>query len=152
MKWQGRARSSNVDDRRGSGGMRMGGKGILGGGMGIVVLIVYLLLGGNPGDIINQSQIFNSDNQVAYQQTEEEEELAEFVSVVLADTEYVWNDIFRSNNLEYEEPTLVLYSGYVESAYTSHGTSAQRVDWFMKGYKEGDLDQWDTFSVSEEDL
>lgn len=286
MKWKGRTRSSNVENRRGSGGIGIGGKGALGGGLGIILLIVYMLLGGDPGQIINQSQILNSEKQVSYQQTAEEEELAEFVSVVLADTEYVWNDIFSNKNLEYQEPKLVLYSGYVQSACGTaesstgpfycpgdskvyidlsfykelqtffnapgdtamayvvahevghhvqnqfgimdkvqqlrarlskeeynklsvrlelqadylagvwahyaesmnileegdieealnaasavgddriqkqtqgyivpdsftHGTSAQRVNWFMKGYKEGDLDQWDTFSVSEEDL
>lgn len=115
MKWKGRDRSSNVEDRRGSGGIGIGGKGALGGGLGIIVLIIYMLLGGDPGQIINQSQVLNPENQVSYQQTAEEAELAEFVSVVLADTEYVWNDIFSCKNLEYQEPKLVLYSGYVQS-------------------------------------
>jgi predicted metalloprotease len=46
----------------------------------------------------------------------EDRELADFVSVVLADTEDTWNEIFSAENLEYPEPTLVLFSGAVESA------------------------------------
>ncbi len=123
MKWKGRTRSSNVEDRRGSGGMGMGGKGILGGGFGIIVVIIIMLLGGDPGQIINQSQITNQNNSSSYEQTAEEQEMAEFVSVVLADTEYVWEEIFSSENLEYQEPTLVLYSGYVQSACGTAGAS-----------------------------
>lgn len=123
MKWKGRTRSSNVEDRRSSGGMGMGGKGILGGGFGIIVIIIIMLLGGDPGQIINQSQIINQNNNAPYEQTAEEQEMAEFVSVVLADTEYVWEEIFSSENLDYQEPTLVLYSGYVQSACGTAGDS-----------------------------
>ena len=123
MKWKGRTRSSNVEDRRGTGGMGRGGKGILGGGLGIIVLIVYMLLGGNPGQIIEQSQLINQGTGTPYQQTAQEQELSEFVSVVLADTEYVWDEIFKSENLDYQEPTLVLYSGYVQSACGTAGSS-----------------------------
>ena len=124
MKWKGRARSSNVEDRRGSGGFGMGGKGALGGGLGILVLIAYLLFGGGDlGQILNQTQMMNQGSGGAYEQTAEEEELAEFVSVVLADTEYVWQDIFTDLNREYEEPVLVLYSGFVQSACGNAGAS-----------------------------
>jgi predicted metalloprotease len=123
MKWKGRAGSRNVEDRRGSGGFGMGGKGILGGGLGIVFIIVFMLLGGDPGQIINQSQIINQGGNAPYQQTAEEEELAEFVSVVLADTEAVWQDIFYEYGEVYQEPILVLYSGYVQSACGTAGSS-----------------------------
>ncbi len=124
MKWKGRSRSSNVEDRRGSGGFGMGGKGALGGGLGILVLIAYLLFGGGDlGQILNQTQMMNQGSGGAYEQTAEEEELAEFVSVVLADTEYVWQDIFTDLNREYEEPVLVLYSGFVQSACGNAGAS-----------------------------
>ncbi len=123
MKWQGRRQSSNVEDRRGSGGFGMGGKGFLGGGIGIIVLIIYMLLGGDPGQIIDQSQLTDQGNGTAYQETAEEKQLAEFVSVVLADTEYVWTEIFNSENLDYQEPVLVLYSGYVQSACGTAGAS-----------------------------
>lgn len=286
MQWKGRRRSSNMEDRRGTGGLGAGGAGIFGGGLGIVLLVVYLLLGGDPGAIVDQTQMVNSDNQVVYEQSAEEKELADFVSVVLADTEDVWHDIFKNEGRTYQEPKLVLFSGQVKSAcgiagaatgpfycpgdnkvyidlsfyqqmetvlkapgdtamayviahevghhvqnqlgvleqvqglrgriseqeynklsvrtelqadylagvwahyaqdqklledgdieeainaagavgddriqkqaqgYVvpdsfTHGTSAQRTKWFMKGFEEGDLDQWDTFSVSEQDL
>lgn len=286
MQWKGRRRSSNMEDRRGTGGLGAGGAGIFGGGLGIVLLVVYLLLGGDPGAIVDQTQMVNSDNQVVYEQSAEEKELADFVLVVLADTEDVWHDIFKNEGRTYQEPKLVLFSGQVKSAcgiagaatgpfycpgdnkvyidlsfyqqmetvlkapgdtamayviahevghhvqnqlgvleqvqglrgriseqeynklsvrtelqadylagvwahyaqdqkiledgdieeainaagavgddriqkqaqgYVvpdsfTHGTSAQRTKWFMKGFEEGDLDQWDTFSVSEQDL
>lgn len=286
MQWKGRRRSSNMEDRRGTGGLGAGGAGIFGGGLGIVLLVVYLLLGGDPGAIVDQTQMVNSENQVVYEQSAEEKELADFVSVVLADTEDVWHDIFKNEGRTYQEPKLVLFSGQVKSAcgiagaatgpfycpgdnkvyidlsfyqqmetvlkapgdtamayviahevghhvqnqlgvleqvqglrgriseqeynklsvrtelqadylagvwahYAqdqklledgdieeainaagavgddriqkqaqghvvpdsfTHGTSAQRTKWFMKGFEEGDLDQWDTFSVSEQDL
>ena len=123
MKWKGRAGSRNVEDRRGSGGFGMGGKGILGGGLGIVFIIVFMLLGGDPGQIINQSQIITQGGNAPYQQTAEEEELAEFASVVLADTEAVWQDIFYEYGEVYQEPILVLYSGYVQSACGTAGSS-----------------------------
>ena len=116
MRWQGRRSSSNVEDRRG-----MGGKGIVGGGLGIIILIIYTLLGGNPGDVINNNRL--SGQQVPYEQTAEEEELAEFVSVVLADTEDVWNNIFSDMNREYTEPVLVLYTQSVQSACGNAGSS-----------------------------
>ena len=123
MKWKGRAGSRNVEDRRGSGGFGMGGKGILGGGLGIVFIIVFMLLGGDPGQILSQSQIINQGGNAPYEQTAEEEELAEFASVVLADTEAVWQDIFDEYGEVYQEPIMVLYSGYVQSACGTAGSS-----------------------------
>lgn len=123
MRWKGRAGSRNVEDRRGSGGFGMGGKGILGGGLGIVFIIVFMLLGGDPGQILSQSQIINQGGNAPYEQTAEEEELAEFASVVLADTEAVWQDIFYEYGEVYQEPILVLYSGYVQSACGTAGSS-----------------------------
>ena len=80
MRWQDRRRSSNVDDRRGRGGA---GKGIMGGGIGLIVLIIFTLLGGNPADIIENTNIINPDANVPYVETAEEREMADFVSVVL---------------------------------------------------------------------
>lgn len=113
MKWQGRRGSSNVEDRRGLSGGKMIGGGI--GGL-ILVLIVTLLGGGNVGDILGGLTATDSSSTAPYQQTAEEEELAQFVSVVLADTEEVWSDIFQQQGMTYEDPTLVLYTGTVASA------------------------------------
>lgn len=120
MKWKGRAKSSNVEDRRGRG---VGGAAIGGlGGFGIIIMIIYALLGGNPGDIMQSIDPGQTQN-VPYEATQEEEELAEFVSVVLADTEVVWNDIFADLGKEYDEPKLVFFTGSVQSACGVAGAS-----------------------------
>ena len=101
MRWRGRQVSGNVSDRRG-----MGGKLAVGGGLGgIVILVLTLLLGGNPLETINVG------SQENYTPSAEEDELAQFVGVVLKDTEDVWNNIFAEEfNADYREPTLVLFS------------------------------------------
>ena len=101
MQWRGRQGSGNVSDRRG-----MGGKLAVGGGLGgIVVLILSLLLGGNPLETINVG------SQSNYTPSAEEDERAQFVGVVLKDTEDVWNSLFEESfNADYREPTLVLFS------------------------------------------
>ena len=126
MKWQGRRRSSNVEDRRSSGGPRGGGGGGLsfGGGIGIIIIIIITLIGGgNLGDILGNITGGDTGSQVPYEETARDKELAEFVSVVLADTEDVWGEIFRKNDLEYRNPTLVLFNGSVRSACGVAGAS-----------------------------
>ncbi len=112
MKWIGRQGSANVEDRRG-----MGGRGIagVGGGLGLIIVLIMTLLGGNPGDLLNDLQNTGSSN-APYQETAQEKEVSQFVSVVLADTEKVWADVFRKEGMEYKNPVLVLYSGTVQSA------------------------------------
>ncbi len=117
MKWKGRSRSSNVEDRRGMGGVA-GGLG----GIGIIIVIIYTLLGGNPGDIMQNIDTGQTSN-TPYVATQEEEALAEFVSVVLADTEVVWSEIFAEQDMQYIEPKLVLFTGSVESACGVAGSS-----------------------------
>lgn len=118
MKWQGRARSSNVEDRRG-----MGGKGIagIGGGLGLIIAIIFAFMSGDPGVVLDQ--ISGGQTAAPAQTTAQEDEAKEFVSVVLADTERIWTEIFEENGLEYTEPTLVLYSGQVDSACGTAGAS-----------------------------
>jgi uncharacterized protein len=113
MKWKGRRESSNVEDRRG-----MNGKMVMGGGIGgIIIILLFTLLGGNPDELINSISTNNEANSNApYQESAQEKELADFVSVVLADTEDVWSAEFNKRGLEYEDPKLVLYSGSVQSA------------------------------------
>ena len=112
MKWKGRRESSNVEDRRGK-----NGKMVMGGGIGgIIIILLFTLLGGNPGELINSISTNNeADSNAPYQESAQEKELADFVSVVLADTEDVWSAEFNKRGLEYEEPKLVLYSGSVQS-------------------------------------
>jgi len=101
-----------VEDRRG-----IRPKALAGGGIGtiIVVLAIYLL-GGDPSQIIDNTAVDNTATTTPYVGTAEENELAQFVSVVLAETENVWAEIFRQGGSNYEYPVLVLYSGAVQSA------------------------------------
>lgn len=118
MRLNGRRESSNVSDRRGSGGSR-GLK--IGGGIGAVIIaaIIAWISGGSPLDVIT-SNVGNltSGNQTTqtYTPTEEEEELAQFSRQILAGTEDVWTKIFASMGKEYEPPTLVLFTDAVQSA------------------------------------
>ncbi|MCZ8520398.1 MULTISPECIES: KPN_02809 family neutral zinc metallopeptidase [Paenibacillus] len=123
MQWKGRRGSGNIEDRRGTGGGLGGGK-LVGGGIGgiILIVIVTLLGGGGPADILGA--ITGSGSNAAYQESAQDKELSEFVSVVLADTEDVWTEVFREQGLEYKKPTLVLYSGSVQSACGVSGASA----------------------------
>jgi uncharacterized protein len=119
MKWRGRRGSTNVEDRRG-----MGGKGLaVGGGVGgLIIVLIITLLGGNPGDLLGGIG-GGTEQSVPYEETEKEKEDAQFVSVVLADTEDVWTEVFREEGLTYKEPKLVLYSGSVQSACGAAGSS-----------------------------
>lgn len=108
MRWRGRAQSSNVEDRRGAGrGLAVGG-----GGLGLLVLIVAALMNGNPGELINALGTTSGPQLTQAEQNDGKE----FVSVVLADTEQVWREQFRRMGRDYREPTLVLFSGQVDSA------------------------------------
>ncbi len=112
MKWQGRRGSSNVEDRR---GMSTGTK-VVGGGIGtlVIVLLVYLL-GGDPSSILEQTGGGQAESGPV-QASEEENQMAQFVSVVLADTEEVWDKIFSEAGATYRKPTLVLFRDQVQSA------------------------------------
>lgn len=126
MKWKGRQGSGNVQDRRGMGGGGRGGGVAVGGGLGLIIMIILTLLsGGDLGSILNNGITpgQNPGIEAPYQQTEQEAELAEFVSVVLKDTETVWNEIFTQSGRTYVEPTMVLFSGSVESACGVAGSS-----------------------------
>ena len=111
MKWQGRRGSNNVEDRR---GMSTSTK-VAGGGIGtlVIVLLVYLL-GGDPSSVIEQAGSGTTSGPI--EATEEENQMAQFVSVVLADTEEVWGKIFAASGASYRKPTLVLFRDQVQSA------------------------------------
>lgn len=110
MRWRGRKESSNVEDRRG-----ISPKGFVGGGIGtIVIVVVILLLGGDPTSILQNVQTGNQTTN--YTESAEDKELAQFVSVVLAETENTWHNIFIEKGAVYREPKLVLFNGRVESA------------------------------------
>jgi predicted metalloprotease len=93
-------------------------RGAVGGGLGTLVLVVlFLLMGGDPMTLLSMVDVGPQVSQQSSRQiTPEEEELAEFVSVVLAETEDVWRVLLPSQGVQYREPTLVLFSGYAQSA------------------------------------
>ena len=113
MRWRGERQSTNIEDRRG-----IGPKVAVGGGLGtVIVLILALLFGADPRQLLEQAPSDpSSDVQSSRPLNPEEEELKQFVGVVLAKSEDVWNDVFRRNGSQYREPTLVLFTDQVESA------------------------------------
>lgn len=118
MKWIGRRGSTNIDDRRRSGGGRVA----MGGGIGtIVVIAIVWLLGGDPSQLLTQMD-GNSGQQVTT--TAAEDSMAQFVSVVLADTEEVWAHIFSEYGETYREPKMVLFRDAVQSACGSAGAAS----------------------------
>lgn len=114
MRLDGRRESRNVRDVRGKGG-KAAGLGL--GGLVIAGLITWLL-GGNPLDVIEQAGglgAITGGGQTEYVPTAEEEALAKFSKQILAGTEDVWTAEFSRLGLTYEPPTLVLFSGSVQS-------------------------------------
>jgi len=124
MKWRSRRQSDNVEDLRGTGGrgLKIGG-GI--GGLGIVIAILYMLLGGNPGDVTQSLQV---DQPYAAGPSEplsaKDQEMGQFVRAVLASIEDVWRERFRAAGEAYVEPKLVLFSGQVDSPCGYAGASS----------------------------
>lgn len=123
MQWRGRRTSSNVDDRRG-----ISGGGIAaGGGIGaIIIYLLYTFLGGGNADPSQLPQISPSANQreLTPEEKKADDERAEFVKVVLAETEDVWNKIYAENGQDYPEPTLVLFRDAVASACGSASSAS----------------------------
>ena len=117
MRWRGERQSTNIEDRRGIGGM--GGRGIaVGGGLGtLLIMILALVFGFDPQTLLQQAPTDQpSQVQSSRPRSTEEKELKEFVAVVLGKSEDVWQDVFRQNGRQYREPTLVLFTDQVRSA------------------------------------
>ncbi|MBD0321668.1 MAG: zinc metallopeptidase [Gemmatimonadetes bacterium] len=110
MRWQGGRQSGNVEDRRGMGGM------VAGGGIGTVLIaLVVMLLGGDPGTVLQQAPAGAPQGGQAGGLPRNDEQ-AQFVSTVLADTEDAWNGIFQQMGRDYVEPRLVLFTGMQQTA------------------------------------
>jgi predicted metalloprotease len=114
MRWQGRRQSSNVEDRRGKGGRGL----TVGGGLGAVVALVIYLFFGGKGDKIPQitHSLQKSEPAMVRTLSAHEKELGDFAAVILADTEDVWNSLFKKAGRKYREPKMVLFSEATESA------------------------------------
>ncbi len=136
MRWRGRRKSSNIEDRR---GMRASGSGSLGGGSmlrllpmvfkflgfkGTAILLAcvgaYGLFTGNLGGLLTglglQQDVTVGRSAVPVNETAEEKELVDFVSVILADTEDTWTTLFQQKGRTYKVPRLVLFRDSVDSA------------------------------------
>jgi predicted metalloprotease len=141
MRWKGREGSSNVEDRRGQGGGLGGGlgggfpggrirlPGGLGGGGGmrraggpgigmiVIIFIVLWFLGINPMDMLGGGQTSSfQEDRPAGTQTVADDEMSQFVSVVLKETETTWTDVFQASGETYPKPTLVLFTEQTASA------------------------------------
>ncbi|MCW5720172.1 MAG: zinc metallopeptidase [Devosia sp.] len=141
MKWRGRERSSNIEDRRGragggfgglgggslgrGGGIRLptggggGSRGGIGGLIGIVVVlgIIWLVSGQNPLDMLTSGQSSAPSSASSRQiPVEGQDELVDFVGVVVKETEDLWGQVFKASGRDYPEPRVVLFTDQVNSA------------------------------------
>jgi len=140
MKWRGRERSSNIEDRRGQaggglgglgglGGMGRGGgiripsgggsRGGIGGVIGIVVVlgILWLVTGQTPLDMLTDGQSSAPSTASSRQlPAEGQDELADFVGVVVKETEDLWGEVFAASGSDYPEPRVVLFTNQVDTA------------------------------------
>ena len=141
MQWQGRRESSNVDDRRGISG---GGLAVGGGVIGVIFILAKFLLG--DGDINDLQQLIpqQQQQQMSVEQKAQDDQLAGFVKVVLADTEDVWTKIFQEQGRTYSAPTMVLFRDATTSAC---GTASKASGPF---YCPGDQDLYIDLSFADE--
>ena len=111
MRWRGGRRSSNIEDRRGR------APKLLGGGIGTIVLIlVAMYFGVDPTPLLQGMQSASTSGTQPTAEDLKNDPLADMVSVVVADTEDVWKEIFASQGRQYREPTLVMFTGSTRSA------------------------------------
>ena len=110
--------SRNVEDRRGQGGHRLGGGGKIGIGT-IVLALIAMYFGIDPSVVLNTSEMMSppavESTQPGQARSPAEDEMARFVSMVLADTEDTWGPIFKAGGAQYREPGMVLYTGATRS-------------------------------------
>ena len=120
MRWRDRRQSDNIEDRRGQRISTSSGRRSLGGGALIIMLLVSVFFGENVSQIVG---LFLGNNQQATTDTQysapipgQDDEAAQFVSVILAETEDTWSRVFAGLDIAYQPPKLVLYTGQVQSA------------------------------------
>lgn len=121
MKWQGRRKSTNVDDQR---GRSVAGGTVAKGGIGLIAALVLFLLTGNGGFLTDmfgggvQAPPAPSGQESGYTETAREKALFDYVSVALADIEDAWKQVLPNSQYraQYEEPRLIIYNDYVNTA------------------------------------
>ncbi|HSS18827.1 MAG TPA: neutral zinc metallopeptidase [Pyrinomonadaceae bacterium] len=121
MRWADQRESDNVEDRRGI----STGRVAVGGGLGtLVIVIIALLLGADPRQLLQQApNTPGTDVRSERTVNPEQDQLKKFVSVVLAKSEDTWQEVFRKNGKQYREPTLVLFTDQVQSACGMSGAA-----------------------------
>lgn len=112
MRWRTGRRSTNVEDRRGV----RAGRGLVGGGIGTIIIVVLALYFGLDPALLMQGLPTDTSLSTSQPIPSGQDELVDFVSVVLADTEDTWHALFNDMGGAYQEPHLVLFSGAVQSA------------------------------------
>lgn len=133
MRWKGRRGSRNIDDRRESGGPRRmrlpsGRRARAGGGLGLtgiaVVVLIAWMTGINPLTLLEGGgDLSGRTYEPQAERSHAEDQLAQFASVVLADTENTWSHLLQRHGITYPEPELVLFSNAVDSA-CGHASAA----------------------------
>ena len=122
MKWEGGRRSTNIEDRRGLGAGTIGGGGI---GMLLIVLAISCLTGTNPLTLLQVAEQVNPGQaQSVPTGAPTGDPAAEFVAVVLADTEETWGRVFQAGGQTYRAPVLVLFDGGVQSGCGSASSAS----------------------------
>ena len=119
MRWKGRRKSGNIEDRRGT--FARGGKGRrVGGGTAVIVVLAGLFFGPEVSDmlglVLGDRGAVQQQQQAQVPQTRQNDEAADFTAVILAETEDTWNTVFAQIGQQYQPPKLVLYEGRVQSA------------------------------------
>ena len=112
MRWQGRRESSNVEDRRASGGGFGGGKST--GVLGLIIILVGAYYGVDLSGLVGEMEV--GTTQSSPLQSQQEDQLFKLSKVVLGDTEEVWSTYFSKNNRQYVEPRMVIYNGVTPTA------------------------------------
>lgn len=109
MDWRGRRESGNIEDRRGI----TGGHVAFGGIGGLIIAAIIYFLGGNPSQVLQQQP--DDQTQQTSSANDPNDTLKDYVAVVLADTEDVWDSLFNSMHKQYVKPKLVLFSGETQA-------------------------------------
>lgn len=149
MRWKGRRGSGNIEDRRGAGTVR-GAPARLGGVGLVVVLLLGVVFGVDVTPFLSGGGIPQATGPTAPTGPNQiDDEMEEFVSVVLADTEEIWTDAFAASGIAYRNPTLVLYSGVTSSA--CGGAQAAMGPFYCPSDQRIFLDM-DFFRVMEQEL
>lgn len=114
MRLDNERESSNVEDRRGGGGLPIGGKGI---GVGTIVLaLVAMYFGVDPSVVLNMGQGLQQSAPVESKPIPSDDPMASFVAKVLGSTEDTWGKIFAASGEQYQAPKLVLFTGQTQTS------------------------------------